>query len=68
VLVGDGDVVHVDGLAHQRAGLRVHLVGFEEVGADARAQVLRLADVDHLALGVLVEIAAGRGGQGTDFG
>ena len=67
VLVGDGDVVHVDGLAHQRAGLGVGLRRFEEVGANARPQVLRLADVDHLALGVLVEIAAGERGEGADF-
>jgi hypothetical protein len=68
VLVGDGDVVDVDGLAHQGAGLGVGLVGLEEVGADAGAQVLGLADVDDLALGVLVEVAAGEGGDGADFG
>ena len=66
-LVGDGDVFDVDGLAHERAGLGVRLVGFEEVGADAGAEVLGLADVDDLALGVLVEVAAGAGGQGADF-
>jgi hypothetical protein len=42
------------------------LVGFEEVGAHAGAQVLGLADVDDLALGVLVEVAAGEGGDGAD--
>ncbi len=67
VLVGDGDVLDIDGLAHERAGLGVGLRGFEEVGADARAQVLGLADVDDLALGVLVEVAARRGGEGPDF-
>ena len=63
MLVGDGDVVHVDSFAHQRAGLGVGLRGLEKVGAHAGAQVLRLADVDHLALGVLVEIAAGQVGR-----
>ncbi len=67
-LVGDGDVFEVDGLAHERAGLGVGLVGGEEVGADAGAQVLGLADVDDLALGVLVEVAAGAGGERADFG
>jgi hypothetical protein len=38
-----------------------------KVGRDARAQVLGLADVDDFAFGVLVEIHAGRGGEGTDF-
>ena len=67
VLVGDEDVVEVDGLAHQRAGFGVGLRGFKQVGADARAQVVGLADVDDLALGVLVEVHAGLGGQGADF-
>jgi hypothetical protein len=62
VLVGDDDVIDVDGLAHERAGLGVGLRSFEEVRADARAQVFGLADVDDLALGVFVEVAAGRGG------
>ena len=57
----------IDGLAHERAGLGVGLRGFKQVGADARAQVVGLADVDDLALGVLVEIHAGLGGQGADF-
>ena len=67
VLVGDGDVFDVDGLAHQRAGLRVGLRRLQKIRADARAQVLRLADVDDLALGVLVEVAARLGGEGADF-
>ncbi len=45
----------------------VGLVGFEEVGAHAGAEVLGLADVDDLAFGVLVEVAAGEGGDGADF-
>ena len=67
VLVGDEDVVDVDGLAHERAGFGVGLRGFKQVGADAGAQVLGLADVDDLALGVLVEVHAGLGGEGADF-
>ena len=67
VLVGDEDVVEVDGLAHERAGFGVGLRGLEQVGADARAQVLGLADVDDLALGVLVEVDAGLGGQSDGF-
>ena len=67
VLVGDRDVVDVDRLAHQRARLRVGLVRLQKVGTHPRPQVLRLADVDHLALGVLVEIAAGRSREGADF-
>ena len=64
----DRDVVDVDRLAHQRAGLAiVDLVSLEEIRAHARAQVLGLADVDDLAFGILVEIAAGRGGERADF-
>jgi hypothetical protein len=39
----------------------------KEVGANARAKILGLADVDDLALGVFVEIAAGGGRKGSDF-
>ena len=67
-LVVDGDVVDVDGLAHEGAGFGIALRGFEEVGADAGAEVFGLADVDDLALGVFVEVAAGLGGDGADFG
>ena len=67
VLVGDQDVVDVDGLAHERAGLGVGLRGFEQIGADAGAKVLGLADVDDLALGVLVEVHARLGGQNANF-
>ncbi len=67
VLVGDEDVVEIDGLAHQRAGFGVGLGGFKKIGAHARAQVLGLADVDDLALGVFVEVDAGLGGEGADF-
>ena len=67
VLVGDGDVLEVDGLAHERAGLGIGLRRRQKVAAHPRAQVLRLADVDDLALGVLVEVTAGARGQGSDF-
>jgi hypothetical protein len=67
VLVGDEDVLDVDGLAHERAGFGVGLRGFKQIGAHARAQVVGLAHVDDLALGVLVEIHAGLRGQGADF-
>jgi hypothetical protein len=67
VLVGDEDVVEIDGLAHERAGFGVGLRGFKKIGADAGAQVLGLADIDDLALGVLVEVDAGLGGERADF-
>jgi hypothetical protein len=67
VLVGHQDVFQIDGLAHQRAGLGVGLRGFQQIRPDARAQVLGLAHVDHLALGVLVEVHAGLRGQSADF-
>ena len=67
VLVGHEDVFEIDGLAHQRAGFGVGLRGFKQVGAHARAEVVGLAHIDHFALGVLVEIHAGLGGQGADF-
>ena len=54
VLVVDEDVVDVDGVAHEGAGFGVGLGGFEEVGADAGAEVFGLADVDDLAVGVLI--------------
>ena len=54
VLVGDQDVVEVDGLAHERAGFRVGLRGFEKVRTHTGAKVVCLADVDNLALGIFV--------------
>jgi hypothetical protein len=38
-----------------------------EVRPDARAEVLGLADIDDLSLGVFVEVNAGLGGEGADF-
>jgi hypothetical protein len=43
------------------------LRGFEEIRAHTGAEVLRLADVNDLALCVLVEITSGAGGEGADF-
>ena len=59
--VGDGDVLDIDCLAKQAAGLGIFGGAVEEVGAHPGAQVLGLADVNDLALGVLVEIYAGIG-------
>ena len=54
VLVVDEDVVHIDGLAHQRSRLGVRLRSLQQIRAHPRPQILRLADVDHLIVGVLV--------------
>ncbi len=67
VLVGHEDVVEIDGLAHEGAGLGVGLGGFKEVRADAGAEILGFADVDDLSPGVFVEVDAGLGGEGADF-
>ena len=67
MFIGYRDVVDVHCLPHQGARLGVGLGSFQKVRADSRTQILRLADVDHLALGVLVEVAAGQGGDGADF-
>ena len=57
--VVDDDVVDIDSLTHERTGLAIiNLIGFKEIGADAGAQVLGFADVDDLAFGILVEVAA----------
>ena len=67
MLVGDENVLDVDGLAHERAGFGVGLRGLKQIGAHARAQVVGLAHIDDFALGVFVEIHAGLRGQGADF-
>ena len=67
-VVGDDDVFDIHRLAHQRAGLGVFPSPFVEIAGDAAPQVLRLAHIDHLALGVLVEIHARLGRNGADFG
>ena len=61
VLVVDQDVVDVDRVAHQRSGLGVGLGGFQQIGANPRAKILRLADVNHFSVGVLIEVHAGPG-------
>ncbi len=67
LVVGDDDVVNVDGFFYQRPGFGVGPAAFVEIGRHPAAQVLGLPDVDHLALGVLVEVHAGFGGDGADF-
>ena len=65
--VGHADVVHIHSFAHQCAGLGIGLAGCEQVAPHPRAQIARLADIDHLALGVLVQIHAGLSGEGPNF-
>ena len=67
MFVGDQNVVDVDGLAHERAGLGVRLGGLQKVRTDARAEVFGLADIDDLALGVFIEVHAGLGWKRTNF-
>jgi hypothetical protein len=59
VLIVDQDVVDVDRLPHQRSGFGVRLRGLQQVRPYPRAQVLGLPDVNHLAVGILVQIHAG---------
>ena len=66
-LVGHDDVLDIDGLAQQAAGLGVFGGAVEKVGAHPGPQVLGLADVNDLAFGVLVEIHAGIGRQSANF-
>ncbi len=68
LIIGDDDVVDIDRLTDERAGLRIFPSSLVEVGRDAGAQVLRLADIDDFAFGVLVEVHAGGSGDSTDFG
>ncbi len=67
LLVVDDDVIEIDGLAQQRPGLGVFAGAFQEIRTHSRAQVIRLADVDDLAIGILVEIHAGRSWQSANF-
>src|SRR5207253_5610585 len=57
------DVLEVGDLAHQRVGLGVARPGLLEVGADAAPQGAGLADIDHLRLGVAIEVDARSIGQ-----
>jgi len=54
VLVGDKDVVDVDGLAHEGARLGVGLGSFKKIRANARTEVLGLADVNDFSVDVLI--------------
>ena len=67
MLIRDGDVFQIHRLAHQRAGLGMRLVRRKKVRPDPRTQVLGLADVDYSPFGVLIQIAAGAGGQRANF-
>ena len=67
MLVGDENVLDIDGLSHERAGFGVGLRRFKQIRADAGAQVFGLADIDHFAFCVLVEIHPGLGGKCADF-
>ena len=67
MLIGNDDILNVHRLAHQRAGLCVGLRGLQQIRTHPRPQALGLADVDHLSLGVLVEVHAGLSGQSTNF-
>ena len=65
--VVNDDVLDVGRLAHQRAGLGLDLDPLHEIRAHPRPQTLRLANVDDLALGVLVQIHSGPERQGSNF-
>ena len=67
LLVVDDDVVDIDRLAQQSSGLGVLGGSFQKIRPQTRAQVLRLAHVDDLTVGVLVQVHAGRGGDRLDF-
>ena len=67
MLVGNQNVVEIDGFAHEGAGLGVGLGCLKEIGPHPGAKVLGLAHIDDFAFGVLVEVHAGLGGQCADF-
>src|ERR1700680_1177893 len=67
-VVCNHDVINVDGLAYQGSGLGIFPPSFVEITGHAAAQVLRLAHINDVALGVLVEIDAGFHRNGADFG
>ena len=64
-LVGGHDVVERLDLLGECAHLRLEAAAGAEVGADARPQALRLADVEHLGAGVLHDVDAGALGEGA---
>ena len=57
-LVAHHDVFNIDGFTQQASGLGVLAGALHKIRAHPRPQVLRLANVDDLAFGVLVEIHA----------
>ena len=67
-VVGDDDIVNIHRFAYQGSSLRVLNAAFVKIGANPAAEVLGLADINNLALCVLVEIHPGRSRQATDFG
>ena len=66
-VIGDDDVIYVNGFADQSAGLGVRNPALVEIRTHPVAQALGLANVNHLTLGVLVEVHAWRGRDGADF-
>ena len=66
-VVGNNDVIDIDGLAHQSPGLGVLPSSLMKVAGNPAAEILGLPHVDDLTLGVLVQIHAGFGGNGLDF-
>ena len=67
VLIGYQDVFKVHRLAHQRPCFGVGLRRSQQVRPYPRAQVLGLAHINNLSLGVLVEVHARVSGQSADF-
>src|SRR5229473_497429 len=67
-VVGDDDIVNIHRFAYQGSSFRVLDAAFVKIGSNPAAEVLGFADINNLALGVLVQIHAGRGRQTTDFG
>src|SRR5205807_4652553 len=57
----------VDCLANECSGLGILPAPLVEVAGHPAPQVLGFADIDHLALGVLVEVHAGFSGNGANF-
>jgi hypothetical protein len=63
LLVVDLDEVDVASFADEGSGLGIAETIFVEVAADAGPEVLGLADVEHGAVCIFVEIHSGQGGQ-----
>ena len=67
MFVGDSDVLDIDSLAHESAGLGIGLGSLQKIGANARSQIFRLTDVNNLAFSVFVEVTAGGGRKSSNF-